>query len=57
MADERHHLALVEIDRRPVDGVNATERDRNVAHGDERDACGVHHPLLYTAVQLNRITA
>ena len=35
-ADEADHLARVQVDRHVADGVDATERDVDVAHLDER---------------------
>ena len=39
--DETDHLARVQVDGHPVDGVNAAEGDTDVAQLDERDAIGV----------------
>ena len=36
MADQRHDFAGMKIDRHPIDGVNAAEGERNVAHLDKR---------------------
>ena len=46
MADKRHDFAGMEIDRHPVDRVNAAEGERNVTHLDERRGCGVRHAFL-----------
>ena len=37
-ADEADDLAREQVDRDAVDGVDAAERDADVAHLDERDA-------------------
>ena len=46
MADQPDYLAIVKVDRCPLDGVNAAERQRNIAHLDQWNASAVHSVLL-----------
>jgi hypothetical protein len=60
--DEGDHLAREQVDGHPVDGVDAAERDADVAQLDERDATGVARcriggELAHGAVLSLRLTA
>ena len=44
VAEQRHDLAGIEIDRGVVDGADAAEGDRDVVHLDQRRS-GVQHAM------------
>jgi hypothetical protein len=53
MTDDSHDFAGVKIDRCPIDGAQTAERERNVAHLDERYAFCLH-PVLSCHEALRR---
>ena len=45
VAKERHHLAVVKIDRSAIDRMYAAEGERDIAHLDERAGRSIHRSL------------